>query len=115
MPSFAISTATTNDLEIERHDEGGLVPVIVVSGDLDAAAAGDFSAAVGAVIALEHPERLVVDLSAVPFIDSTGLNEIVRANRVLRQHGGRLVLRSPGPTTRALLDITRMAGHLEIE
>jgi anti-sigma B factor antagonist len=116
--------AVTTSLQFERHaredhdgrgSEGEQIPVLVVAGDLDAATAGDFAAAAGSVIALEHPTRMVVDLAGVDFIDSTGLNELVRAHRALHRSGGRLVLRSPGDTVRVLLDITRLTGHLDIE
>jgi anti-anti-sigma factor len=109
-----MSQAVTTSLEFEQGEDGP-VPVVHVAGDLDAASAAPFAAAVGSVIALEHPARLVLDLSAVDFLDSTGLNELVRAHRNLHAAGGRLVLRSPGETTRVLLDITRLTGHLEIE
>jgi anti-anti-sigma factor len=109
-----MSHAVTTSLEFERRDEEK-VPVLVVAGDVDAGTVGDFAAAVGSVIALEHPTCLVVDLSAVGFMDSTGLNELVRTHRALQRLGGRLVLRSPGETIRVLLDVTRVAGHLEID
>jgi anti-anti-sigma factor len=112
MPNFV-----TTSLEFERRDEEGEAqfPVLVVTGDLEAATVGDFAAAVGSVIALEHPARLIVDLAGVGFMDSTGLNELVRAHRALHRSGGRLVLRSPSATARVLLDVTRLTGHLEIE
>jgi anti-anti-sigma factor len=106
--------AVTTSLEYETGAEGE-VPVLVVQGDLDGATVGDFAAALGSVIALDRPERLVVDLAGVDFMDSMGLNELVRAHRSLHRLGGRLVLRSPGETARVLLDVTRLTGHLEIE
>jgi len=89
--------------------------VLAVSGDLDVATASDFGIAVGSILALDRPSRFVVDLAGVRFMDSTGLNELVRAHRALRRLGGDLVLRSPSETAKVLLDITRLTGHLEIE
>jgi anti-sigma B factor antagonist len=109
-----MSNAVSTSLDFEKGEDGP-VPVLLVAGDLDAASAAPFAAAVGSVIALEHPARMVVDLSGVDFIDSTGLNELVRAHYNLHDVGGCLVLRSPGETARILLDITRLSGHLEIE
>jgi anti-anti-sigma factor len=98
-----------------EHDGDGRTPVLVVAGELDAATSSDFATAVTSIIALEHPDRLIIDLAGVSFLDSMGLNELVRAHRSMHGRGGRLVLRSPGETTRVLLDVTRMTGHLEIE
>jgi anti-anti-sigma factor len=109
-----MSHAASTSLRFERRNAEPM-PVLTVVGDLDAATAGDFAAAAGATIALEKPSCLVVDLAGVRFLDSTGLNEIVRAHREMHRTGGRLVLRSPGEMVRLLLAVTRLSGHIEIE
>jgi len=51
---------------------------------------------------------VVVDLAQMEFVDSTGLDVLVGAQKRLRQRGGELVLRSPRPAARKVLEITRL-------
>lgn len=57
---------------------------------------------------------LVLDLAQLGFIDSSGLRVIISAHKEMRSRDGRLVLRSPSPTARRLLDITGLLDHIEI-
>lgn len=49
---------------------------------------------------------MTVDLSDVGFIDSTGMGALVDGLKRMREAGGGMVLRSPGPSTRKVLEIT---------
>ncbi|MEU9497141.1 STAS domain-containing protein [Streptomyces sp. NPDC048196] len=56
---------------------------------------------------LAHGRRyLVLDLREVPFMDSSGLNVIIRAHNDTRQVGGSVHLAAVSPTVRRLLDLT---------
>jgi anti-anti-sigma factor len=57
--------------------------------------------------------ELIIDLTKLAFIDSTGLSAILRANRKLEK--GHLVLRQPTPMVRQVLEITGLTGALRIE
>ena len=56
-------------------------------------------------IAADGPGHVVVDLSRLAFIDSTGLSVLVGGWKRLRESGGDLVLRSPSPAVAKVLDI----------
>ena len=58
---------------------------------------------------------VVVDLARMDFVDSTGLDVLVGAQKRLRQRGGELVLRSPRPAARKVLEITRLDTVFRIE
>lgn len=58
--------------------------------------------------------RVILDLSAMTFIDSTGLGVVVGALKRLRESGGDLVLRSPSRSTRKVLEITGLTRIVEI-
>lgn len=58
---------------------------------------------------------VVVDLAHMDFVDSTGLDVLVGAQKRLRQRGGELVLRSPRPAARKVLEITRLDTVFTIE
>jgi anti-sigma B factor antagonist len=59
--------------------------------------------------------RVVVDLSAMTFIDSTGLGVLVGAFKRLREGGGDLVLRAPTRSTRKVLELTGLSQVVTIE
>jgi anti-sigma B factor antagonist len=58
--------------------------------------------------------RLVLDLSALGFADSSGLAVLVTVYKSAKKNGGRVVLLSPQPNIRSLLELTRLQNVLEI-
>lgn len=93
---------------VERVTEGvpeGLA-VIALAGELDLSCADDFRAAVEAA-GQEGVRRVVVDLADAPFMDSSILKELLRANAELREAGVELVLVAPQPPVQRLLELTR--------
>ena len=58
---------------------------------------------------------VVLDLSGVGFLDSVGLEVLIRVHRVLRAEGRRLVLRDPAPPVARLLELTLLDRTLSIE
>jgi len=54
------------------------------------------------------PETLPVDLSGVPYIDTSGLATLVEAARIARKQGTRMVLSGLQDQPRYLFDITHL-------
>lgn len=86
--------------------------VVAVAGELDLATApllGDI------VDGLRDPglETVVLDLADVEFCDSSGLSVLVRSHREAEERGVRIVVRSPSPAVRCLLEITRLQYLME--
>lgn len=52
--------------------------------------------------------RLVVDLHAVPFIDSSGLGALIGALKSARVAGGDMRIARPGPQVRYVLEVTML-------
>ena len=61
----------------------------------------------------EAPERLVVDLSEVKFIDSTALGVLIEARTRLPNRRG-FMLASPGLETRRALEISGLDRHFVV-
>jgi len=66
-------------------------PVLRLSGEIDAATARELNASLNAAVGTS-PERLVVDLTDVTFIDSTGLGALLKARAQLENQGAAMVL-----------------------
>jgi len=83
------------------------VTVMAVTGDIDGATSDQLRRQIDEVLdATEVPPSLVLDLSEVSFIDTTGLNALVHALRRMRSLGGDLTLSAPTDATRKLLAIS---------
>jgi len=93
------------ELSIEARAMGDRT-VLTVRGELDLYTAPALRDRVLAVAA-EGQRRLVIDLSGVPFMDSSGLGVIVACLKRLRESGGDLALvTAPGSPPSKLLSLT---------
>ena len=91
----------------------GDVAVIRLSGELDVAGAGLLEQELERVTADHSPGSIVLDLTTLEFMDSTGLRLVVLADARCRERGIRLALvRGPDPVHK-VFEITRMVERLE--
>jgi anti-sigma B factor antagonist len=88
-------------------------PVVTISGEVDLVTASDLRQALGEALLISP--RLVVDVGAVTFIDSTGLSALADAHRRAHDAGGALIVRHPSPMLKRLLEITRLDTLLTVE
>jgi anti-sigma B factor antagonist len=63
----------------------------------------------------QRKQRIVLNLAAVDFVDSSGLGELVRSQVSIRSHGGQLKLVSPSKHVHDLLSITKLDRVFDIE
>jgi anti-anti-sigma factor len=82
-----------------------------VLGDLDAATAGTLDAAFDDVVG-GGARRVVVDLAAVTFLDSTGLRSLLRAAANLEGAGGTLRCAPLSPQVRRVLELSGLDMRL---
>jgi anti-sigma B factor antagonist len=68
--------------------------IVSVEGDLDIATAGDLHEHVLSAVDAHGP-WLILDLSRLEFMDSSGLNVVINAYRTVKEHGGSLALAAP--------------------
>lgn len=82
-------------------------------GELDIAAATDLEAALEEV---EHdrPERILLDLRGLTFLDSTGLRTLLAADTRAREAGRRLTILQGPDAVRRVFEITGLEERLEL-
>ncbi len=83
-------------------------------GEVDMARAQELRPVWLAVVDEHRPDRLVIDLSAVTFIDSGGLSLLVILNGKQTERGGTTVLANPTPFVRRVLAITALDQVMEV-
>ena len=59
-------------------------------------------------------DKLVVDLTDVPLIDSSALGAIVTTLKCCQESGGKLVLLNPQKAVKEVLEVTQLATVIEI-
>jgi len=85
-----------------------------VAGEIDIATADILRSALER--ARESGRRDIwVDLSDVTFMDSSGLNALVRADHDFAGHNGRLTVICPTGPVRRTLELTGLVGELNVQ
>lgn len=96
-------------LDVRRsHSE----TVISVAGELDAFSCPELKAVLNGI---EGPGRVVVDVSAMTFIDSSALCVLIGAARRLASAGGGLVVRHPRRPALRVFELTATLEVLGVE
>jgi anti-sigma B factor antagonist len=95
----------------EQPGEG--LRLITVSGEIHVTTAPDFSMRLNDAIAAGS-RGVVIDLSEVEFIDSTGLSVLLNGLRRVTRAQGKLALVISNPTVLRLFEITRLDSTFDI-
>ena len=98
-------------ITVERDAHGLRVRI---AGDLDLATAPELERVLERASG-EGYGRLLIDLHAVEFMDSTGLQALMCAKEVADRNGHRLTLSYGSPQIRRLLEITGMLDLFAVE
>ncbi|MEA2125284.1 MAG: anti-sigma factor antagonist [Solirubrobacteraceae bacterium] len=91
----------------------GEVALVALSGELDVAGADLFQHELERIAADHEVRELVLDLSNLEFMDSTGLRLVVLADDRARAEGRRLTLVRGRPDVQRVFEITRMTDRLD--
>ncbi|GAA0896686.1 STAS domain-containing protein [Virgisporangium ochraceum] len=90
------------ELVVDRQPEH---TVLRVTGDLDLETAPRLLAGVEPHL-VASDESLIIDLSALSFIDSSGLSALIRINQRVAATGRRLTIIAPAPQVAKAFEIT---------
>lgn len=99
-------------LDVSSEDRNGLVHV-ALAGELDLSTVAKVQEELRRVEA-NAPATLVVDLSKLTFLDSTGLRCIVTADERARAEGRRIVIVRGPDAVQRVFTITRLDDRLEM-
>jgi anti-sigma B factor antagonist len=100
-------------LEVAQEAPRSGTRVLALRGELDVATVGRFRDALHAAIE-DQASHIVVDLSEVTFIDSTGLMTLLNGLRRLMRRDGKLAIVCSNPTVLRLFEVTRTDATFEI-
>jgi anti-sigma B factor antagonist len=93
-----------------RRDRPNVLPL---NGEIDLHVSPAVTASLNAMIE-KKPERLVVDLSRVTYIDSAGLATFIQAMQKVEAYGGKFSLAGLQETVRSIFEISRLDQVFQI-
>ncbi|MEV6567917.1 STAS domain-containing protein [Streptomyces kronopolitis] len=104
---------STDELSVEVSVIDPQVALVVVQGDLDAETGTMLHHQLANQL-VHGRQHLVLDLRAVPFMDSSGLNVLIRACNDTKRVDGSLRLAAVSPVVLRLLDLTGLSVSMPV-
>ena len=96
-------------------DTAGSILSVRVRGEIDHHTASEIRRGIDAVLFEKRPKKLLLDLSAVSFMDSSGLGLIMGRYSVMKELEGEMVVWNPSPETRSIMTLAGMERMVRIE
>jgi anti-sigma B factor antagonist len=93
-----------------RKDRADVLPL---KGEIDLHVSPSVTASLNSMIE-KKPRRLVIDLSAVTYIDSAGLAALIEAMQKVEGYGGKFLLAGLQETVRSIFEISRLDQVFQI-
>src|SRR5258705_12482108 len=100
------------ELEIDTQKDGRIVQV-ALTGEFDLAGLPRFEERIAAVES-EVPKAIVIDLTGLRFMDSSGLRALVTADDRARKQQRRLAIVPGPPEVRRVFEITKLDTRLDL-
>ena len=101
-------------LEVRADREGSTLRV-ALSGELDAYTTPTVSNVVGPSLDGSDLVAIVIDARELSFMDSAGISELLRIQRLLAERGASIRIEGVGPMVRRVLEITGLLGILGVQ
>jgi anti-sigma B factor antagonist len=95
---------------VPQQERSNVVPL---KGEIDLHVSPSVTASLNQMIE-KRPERLVVDLSEVTYIDSAGLAALIEAMQKVEGYGGKFLLAGLQETVRSVFEISRLDQVFQI-
>lgn len=96
-------------------DTAGCFLTVHIRGEIDHHTAAGIRQGIDATLFEKRPKKLILDLSAVSFMDSSGLGLIMGRFSVMKELGGELTVWNPSRETRSILTLAGMERLIQIE
>jgi anti-sigma B factor antagonist len=104
---------TNTDLIPAARKESGAV-IVSVRGEIDLQNSPELRTELLDLLAKHAPQRLVLNLAQVPYMDSSAIAVLVELLQKVRKTGGRIFLTDLQPRVKGLLEIARLGSIFSI-
>jgi anti-sigma B factor antagonist len=99
-------------VEVTTRQEGGY-SIVTVKGEVDLYSSPRMRDAILAGVSRKNP-RIIVDLSGVTYMDSSGIATLVEVLQLTRKHSGRLVIAGLSQRVREVFELARLESVFEL-
>ena len=96
-----------------RVETKGDITICHLDGEININSSPDIKKSIDKLIAKKAP-KIIVNLSKVSYVDSSGLATLVEILKNMRVYGGRLRLTNMAPKIKSLFEITKLEKLFEI-
>lgn len=97
----------SEDLDVRIHRNKD-IPVVDLYGDIDSHTCSKLGMAIANLIT-KGDLQLIIDLTGVNYIDSSGLGTLVGGLRRVNEQNGHLAISNANPQIRRIIDITGLS------
>ena len=104
---------TTSDLLPSARKEGDAV-IVAVRGEIDLQNSPELRTELLDIMAKHSPQRVVINLEQVPYMDSSAIAVLVELLQKVRKTGGKIYLTNLQPRVKGLLEIARLGSIFSI-
>ncbi|HEY8667726.1 MAG TPA: STAS domain-containing protein [Tepidisphaeraceae bacterium] len=98
---------TGTDLVADARQDGDVVTA-AIRGEIDLHNSPEMRTALLDVLMQAEPKKLILNLSQVPYMDSSAIAVLVESLQRIRKHGGKIYLTNLQPRVKGLLEIARL-------
>lgn len=109
---MTFDAGSIREFDVVVGDEAGTT-IVSLSGELDIATADRLAKALDG-LTIENGGRLAIDLSSVPFMDSTGLRLLISANRAANEGGYEFAVIAGDSPAKRVFELTKMDDHINV-
>ncbi len=99
-------------MAVKTEQKSGLM-VCHIDGEIDINTAPDIKKAFDRLLSKKEP-KIVINLTKVTYVDSSGLATLVEILKNMRAYGGRMRLTNLSPKIKSLFEITKLERLFDI-
>ncbi len=96
-------------------DQSGNELTVTVGGEIDHHSARKARARIDELFYYYRPKKILLDLSEITFMDSSGLGLILGRFTLARELGGELIIKDPSDNVKKILDLAGTSRLIKIE
>src|SRR5688572_1317221 len=104
---------TGSDLIPSARKQGDAV-IVAVRGEIDLQNSPELRTELLDLLVKHSPQRLVINLAQVPYMDSSAIAVLVELLQKVRKTGGKIYLTNLQPRVKGLLEIARLGSIFSI-
>lgn len=101
-------------MKIDMRSENGQA-IAAISGEIDHHNAKELRQKLDKFIITVQPPELIIDMSSITFMDSSGIGLIMGRSKLMKECGGTLEVRDPQPYIRRVLKLSGIERIVKIK